>query len=86
MATTTTISNDVKRIFDSYEAGVYGTTLTAADSGKTFKLSGTGGTITLPEPKEGLRLKFVTSGAMSSANTILATPTAGNDKIEGSRS
>jgi hypothetical protein len=84
MATTTTISNDVTRIFDKYEAGTYGTTLTSADSGKVFKLSGSGGTITLPEPKEGLRLRFVTSGAMDTADTVLATPTAGNDKIEGS--
>ena len=84
MATTTTISNDVTRIFDKYEAGTYGTTLTSADSGKVFKLSGSGGTIYIPEPKEGLRLRFVTSGVLDTATTRLATPAAGNNKVEGS--
>tara|TARA_R100001440_G_scaffold1479_6_gene4824 strand:+ start:3393 stop:3803 length:411 start_codon:yes stop_codon:yes gene_type:complete len=80
----TTISNDVTRIFSKYEAISVGGTLTAADSGKVFKVSGTGGTVTLPEPFAGLQLKFVTTGDLSSANTVIAAPTAGADKIEGS--
>tara|TARA_E500000081_G_C6107324_1_gene340786 strand:- start:1031 stop:1441 length:411 start_codon:yes stop_codon:yes gene_type:complete len=80
----TTISNDVTRIFSKYEAISVGSALTAADSGKVFKVSGTGGTVTLPEPFAGLQLKFVTTGGLSSANTVIAAPTAGEDKIEGS--
>ena len=46
-----TISNDVTRIFPKYEAISVGSTLTGADSGKVFKVSGSGGTGTLPAPK-----------------------------------
>ena len=82
MATTTTTSNDVIRIFPKYEAISVGSTLTTADSGKTFKVSGSGGTVTLPAPTEGWKARFVTTGAMDTANTIIAGGTA--DKMEGS--
>ena len=42
-----TISNDVTRIFPKYEAISVGSSLTGADSGKVFKVSGSGGTVTL---------------------------------------
>jgi len=82
MATTTTTSNDVIRIFPKYEAISVGSTLTAADSGKVFKVSGSGGTVTLPAPTEGWNARFVTTGAMDTANTVIAGGTA--DKMEGS--
>jgi len=82
MATTTTTSNDVIRIFPKYEAISVGSTLTTADSGKVFKVSGSGGTVTLPAPTAGWNAKFVTSGAMDTANTVIAGGTA--DKMEGS--
>lgn len=82
MATTTTTSNDVIRIFPKYEAISVGSTLTTADSGKVFKVSGSGGTVTLPAPTEGWNAKFVTTGAMDTANTVIAGGTA--DKMEGS--
>lgn len=78
----TTISNDVIRIFPKYEAIVAGSTLTAADSGKVFKVSGSGGTITLPAPTQGFSVKFVTTGGLDTANTVIAGGTA--DKMEGS--
>tara|TARA_R100001015_G_C4613754_1_gene169465 strand:- start:381 stop:791 length:411 start_codon:yes stop_codon:yes gene_type:complete len=82
MATTTTISNDVTRIFPKYEAITVGSSLTSADSGKVFKVSGSGGTVTLPAPKAGFNARFVTTGAMDTANTVIAGGTA--DKMEGS--
>ena len=77
-----TISNDVTRIFPKYEAISVGSSLTGADSGKIFKVSGSGGTVTLPAPKEGFNCRFVTTGAMDTANTVIAGGTA--DKMEGS--
>ena len=82
MATTTTTSNDVTRIFHKYEAITVGASLTDADSGKVFKVSGTGGTVTLPAPKEGFNVKFITTGGLTSANTVIAGGTA--DVMEGS--
>jgi len=78
----TTISNDVIRIFPKYEAISVGSTLTAADSGKTFKVSGSGGTVTLPAPTEGFNVRFVTTGGLDTAHTVIAGGTA--DKMEGS--
>lgn len=78
----TTISNDVTRIFAKYEDISVGSTLTAADSGKVLKVSGSGGTVTLPAPTAGFQIRFVTTGAMDTANTIIAGGTA--DKMEGS--
>lgn len=82
MSTTITFSNDVERIKDVTEAVSVGGSLTMADSGKTILVSGTGGTVTLPAPTAGFNIKFVTSGALSSANTVIAGGTA--DKMEGS--
>ena len=78
----TTISNDVTRIFAKYEAISVGSALTAADSGKVLKVSGSGGTVTLPAPTAGFQIRFVTTGAMDTANTVIAGGTA--DKMEGS--
>ena len=44
-----TISNDVTRIFPKYEAISVGSSLTGADSGKIFKVSGSGGTADVME-------------------------------------
>ena len=77
-----TISNDVTRIFPKYEAISVGSSLTGADSGKVFKVSGSGGTVTLPAPTAGFKIRFVTSGGLTSANTVIAGGTA--DVMEGS--
>jgi len=78
----TTISNDVTRIFPKYEAISVGSSLTAADSGKVFKVSGSGGTVTLPAPTAGFSVRFVTTGGLDTANTVIAGGTA--DVMEGS--
>ena len=82
MGTTITFSNDVERIKDVTEAISVGGTLTMADSGKIFLVSGTGGTVTLPAPTAGFNIRFVTSGGLTSANTVIAGGTA--DVMEGS--
>ena len=43
------------------------------DSGKTFKLGGTGVAITLPSPKDGLNYKFLVMAAFSTDYVITAT-------------
>ena len=55
----TTISNDVTRIFPKMETLTAATTLTAADSGRTYLISGTGYTVTLPAPHAGFNVKFI---------------------------
>jgi|TARA_Y100000114_G_scaffold91294_1_gene84803 glycerol kinase len=82
MAVLTHVNNDVKRIFDKYEAITVGSSLTLADSGKVFKVSGTGGTVTLPAVSEGFIVRFVTTGGLTSANTVIAGGTS--DVMEGS--
>ncbi len=82
MSTTITHSNDVERQVENYQAITIGESYTMADSGKTIKVSGTGGTVTLPAPTEGFNIKFVTTGGLTSANTVIAGGTA--DKMEGS--
>jgi glycerol kinase len=82
MSTTITHSNDVERQVEKYQAITIGETYTMADSGKTIKVSGTGGTVTLPAPTEGFNIKFVTTGGLTSANTVIAGGTA--DVMEGS--
>lgn len=77
----TTYSNDVLRVYGEQEA-INGTarTLTVADSGKTFLLSGTGVNITLPSTlKAGISYKFITAGAFSTDFVI----DGGADKIYG---
>tara|TARA_E500000318_G_scaffold106648_1_gene114879 strand:+ start:1061 stop:1471 length:411 start_codon:yes stop_codon:yes gene_type:complete len=82
MSTTITHSNDVERQVENYQAITIGETYTMADSGKIIKVSGTGGTVTLPAPTEGFNIKFVTTGGLTSANTVIAGGTA--DVMEGS--
>jgi glycerol kinase len=82
MSTTITHSNDVERQVEKYQDITIGETYTMADSGKTIKVSGTGGTVTLPAPTEGFNIKFVTTGGLTSANTVIAGGTA--DVMEGS--
>jgi hypothetical protein len=78
----TTYSNDVLRVYGKQEA-INGTakTLTVADSGKTFLLSGTGVNITLPSTlKAGITYKFIVAGAFATDFVI----DGGADKIFGS--
>ena len=78
----TTYSNDVLRVYGEQEA-INGTarTLTVADSGKTFLLSGTGVNITLPSTlKAGISYKFIVAGAFSTDFVI----NGGDSKIFGS--
>tara|TARA_R100000231_G_scaffold89793_1_gene67847 strand:+ start:215 stop:625 length:411 start_codon:yes stop_codon:yes gene_type:complete len=82
MSTTITHSNDVERQVEKYQDITIGETYTMADSGKTIKVSGTGGTVTLPAPTEGFNIRFVTTGGLTSANTVIAGGTA--DVMEGS--
>ena len=58
MSTTTTFSNDLQRKFETTEVITESKAITAADSGKTFLISGTGYTITLPETTAGVTFKF----------------------------
>ncbi len=82
MATTTTFSNDVIRILDEYETLTADVTLTGADSGKTFLISGTGYTVTLPAVSAGLKFKFVVSAAFST-DTVVQTPSDNRDVLNG---
>ncbi len=82
MSTTITHSNDVERQVEKYQDITIGETYTMADSGKTIKVSGTGGTVTLPAPTEGFNIRFVTTGGLTTANTVIAGGTA--DVMEGS--
>ena len=82
MSTTTTFSNDVSRILDKYETLTANVTLTGADSGKTFLISGTGYTVTLPAPSAGLKFKFVVSAAFST-DTVIQTPSDNRDILNG---
>ena len=53
MAVLEHISDDVMRIFDDYELISAASSLNLSDSGKVFKISGTGYTVTLPAPSAG---------------------------------
>ena len=56
-------------------------TITAAESGKVFYLSGAASTSTLPAPASGLEYTFVVDGSMS-ADIVINSATA--DSLEGS--
>lgn len=59
------------------------TTLTAADSGKTFLISASGTTITLPTVyATGTIITFIVNGAIDSASSTITT--AEGDNLEGS--
>ena len=78
----TTISNDVTRIFPKMETLTAATTLTAADSGRTYLISGTGYTVTLPAPHAGFNVKFIVAAAFSTA-TVIKTPADNRDTLNG---
>jgi hypothetical protein len=78
----TTISNDVVRIFPKQETLTAATTLTAADSGKTYLISGTGYTVTLPAPFAGFSVKFIVAAAFS-IDTVVQTPADNRDTLNG---
>lgn len=83
MATTTTFSNDVQRKFETQEVITESKAITAADSGKTFLISGTGYTITLPETTAGVTFKFQVAAAFST-DTVIQTVSTQRDTISGS--
>mgnify|MGYP003118132284 FL=1 len=78
----TTISNDVTRIFPKMETLTAATTLTAADSGRTYLISGTGYTVTLPAPHAGFNVKFIVAAAFST-DTVIQTPADNRDTLNG---
>ena len=78
----TTISNDVVRIFPKQETLAAATVLTAADSGKTYLISGTGYTVTLPAPHAGFSVKFIVAAAFST-DCVVQTPADNRDTLNG---
>ena len=83
MGTTTTLSNDVERKFETQEVITESKAITAADSGKTFLISGTGYTITLPAATAGVRYKFQVAAAFST-DMVVQTVSTERDTISGS--
>ena len=83
MSTTTTFSNDVQRKFETTEVITESKAITAADSGKTFLISGTGYTITLPETTAGVVYKFKVAAAFST-DMLIQTVSTQRDTISGS--
>jgi|TARA_B000000532_G_C18867579_1_gene406949 hypothetical protein len=83
MSTTTTFSNDVQRKFETQEVITESKAITAADSGKTFLISGTGYTITLPETTAGVVYKFKVAAAFST-DMLIQTVSTQRDTISGS--
>ena len=81
--TTTTVSNDVERNFEQQEVITESKAITAADSGKTFLISGTGYTITLPETTAGVVYKFKVAAAFST-DMLIQTVSTQRDTISGS--
>jgi len=78
----TNVSNDEKRIFNNVGTISSATTLTAADSGKWYKLNNaTGVTVTLPALKSGVHFKFIVAAAFATSNFIIDS--AEGDNIEG---
>lgn len=82
MSTTTTISNDVSRIFSKQETLTATQTLAGADSGKTFLISGTGYTVTLPAPTAGWNAKFIVAAAFTT-DCVIQTPADNRDTLNG---
>ena len=82
MSTTTTISNDVSRIFSKQETLTATQALAGADSGKTFLISGTGYTVTLPAPTAGWSAKFIVAAAFTT-DCVVQTPADNRDILNG---
>ena len=82
MAVLEHVSDDVMRIFDDYELVSASASLNLSDSGKVFKISGTGYTLTLPAPSAGWKAKFIVSGAFST-DFVVQSPADNRDTING---
>ena len=82
MAVLEHVSDDVMRMFDDYELVSSSSSLNLSDSGKTFKISGTGYTVTLPAPTAGWKAKFVVSAAFST-DFVVQSPADNRDTING---
>ena len=82
MAVLEHVSDDVMRIFDDYELVSASASLNLSDSGKVFKISGTGYTLTLPAPSAGWKAKFIVSGAFST-DFVVQSPASNRDTING---
>ena len=82
MAVLEHVSDDVMRIFDDYELVSASGSLNLSDSGKVFKISGTGYTLTLPAPSAGWKAKFIVSGAFST-DFVVQSPASNRDTING---
>jgi len=77
----TNYSDDVTRIFEKTVAISADTTLTAADSGKTYLLDAIGEAITLPAPYDGCKFKFLITAAIATSSWVI---TATDALISGS--
>tara|TARA_R100001443_G_scaffold1177_2_gene4486 strand:- start:5698 stop:6114 length:417 start_codon:yes stop_codon:yes gene_type:complete len=82
MAVLEHVSDDVMRMFDDYELVSASASLNLSDSGKVFKISGTGYTMTLPAPTAGWKAKFVVSAAFST-DFVVQSPADNRDTING---
>ena len=72
----TTYSNDTERKFKVYQSLTANTTLTPADSGKTFLLDATGEVITLPAVTEGVQYKFICDTTTATTNWTIVAATS----------
>lgn len=79
----TTYSNDVDRKFKVYQSLTADTTLTPADTGKTFLLDAVGEVITLPAvaSSEGVQYKFICTVTTATTDWTIVAAT---DVIYGS--
>ena len=82
MAVLEHVSDDVMRIFDDCELVSASASLNLSDSGKIFKISGTGYTMTLPAPTAGWKAKFIVSAAFST-DFVVQSPADNRDTING---
>jgi|TARA_R100000482_G_C5057103_1_gene115377 hypothetical protein len=82
MAVLEHVSDDVMRMFDDYETVSASASLNLSDSGKVFRISGTGYTLTLPAPTAGWKAKFVVAAAFST-DFVVQSPADNRDTING---
>tara|TARA_R100001224_G_scaffold22424_2_gene11433 strand:- start:216 stop:632 length:417 start_codon:yes stop_codon:yes gene_type:complete len=82
MAVLEHVSDDVMRMFDDYETVAASASLNLSDSGKVFRISGTGYTLTLPAPTAGWKAKFVVAAAFST-DFVVQSPADNRDTING---
>tara|TARA_R100000742_G_C4278798_1_gene102099 strand:- start:940 stop:1356 length:417 start_codon:yes stop_codon:yes gene_type:complete len=82
MAVLEHVSDDVMRMFDDYETVAASASLNLSDSGKVFRISGTGYTLTLPAPTAGWKAKFVVAAAFST-DFVVQSPSDNRDTING---